>query len=130
MMRLNSGVRLLAKTILMDRKEDPYHSILERSWEYEVFTFSFYQWANGESEPFIDLTLKRDEEFRYFRFYSPRDLEIEKGFPNKTGGFCILDVSARGMEGLNVRVDDFEASWGAIRFWAREVIEMGQNRAV
>jgi hypothetical protein len=110
----------------MSTMEDPYHPILERSWEYEIFTFSFWQWQNGESEPFIDLTLKKGDTFRHFRFYSPQDLEIEKGFPFKTGGFCILDVSQRGLEGLGVRVDDFEASWGAVRFWAREVIEIGQ----
>ncbi|HEX8492489.1 MAG TPA: hypothetical protein VF658_06580 [Pyrinomonadaceae bacterium] len=110
----------------MDRKEDHYHPILERAWEYEVFTFSFYQWADEESEPFIDVTLKRGDELRHLRFYSPQDLEIEKGFPRKTGGFCIFDVSARGMEGLNVRVDDVEGSWGAVRFWAREVIEIGR----
>ena len=110
----------------MDRKEDPNHPILERSWEYEVFTFSFYQWANDVAEPFIDLTLKRGAELRHFRFLSPQALEIEKGFPRKTGGFCIFDASARGLEGLNVRVDDVEGSWGAIRFWAREVIEIGR----
>jgi hypothetical protein len=110
----------------MSRKEDPHHPILECSWEYEVFTFSFHQFMYEESEPFIDLTLKRGDELRSFRFYSPQDLEIEKGFPRKTGGFCIFDVSSRGMEGLKVRVDDAEASWGAIRFWAREVIEIGR----
>ena len=110
----------------MSQMEDPYHPILERSWEYEIFTLSFWQWQNGDAEPFIDLTLKKGDVFRHFRFLSPQSLEIEKGFPAKTGGFCILDVSKRGLEGLGVRVDDFEASWGAVRFWAREVIEIGQ----
>ena len=106
--------------------EDPYHPILEQAWGYEIFTLSFWQWQHGEAEPFIDLTLKSGAVFRHFRFYSPQGLEIEKGFPSNTGGFCILDVSKRGLEGLGVRVDDFEASWGAVRFWAREVIEIGQ----
>ena len=72
------------------------------------------------------MTLKKGDTLRHFRFYSPQDLEIEKGFPSKTGGFCILDVSKRGLEGLGVRVDDLEARRGAVRFWAREVIEIGQ----
>ena len=110
----------------MSTMEDPYHPILEQSWEYEIFTFSFWQWPNAEAEPFIDLTLKKADIFRHFRFYSPQDLEIEKGFPSKTGGFCILDVSKRGLEGLGVRVDDFEGRRGAVRFWARTVIEIGQ----
>jgi hypothetical protein len=107
-------------------REDPFHPILEEPWEYEIFTLSFWQWKDGESESFIDLTLKRGDIFRHFRFYSPQSLEIEKGFPSSAGGFRILDVSKRGWEGLGVRVDDFEGSWGAVRFWAREVIEIGQ----
>jgi hypothetical protein len=110
----------------MGTMADPYHPILERSWEYEIFTLSFWQWSNGEAEPFIDLTLKKGDCLRHFRFFSPQGLEIEKGFPAKTGGFCILDVSERGLEGLGVRVDDAEASRGAVRFWARAVIEIGQ----
>ena len=110
----------------MAKKEDPVHSVVERPWEYEILSLGFYQSQTGEFEPFIDLTLKKGDRLRHLRFYSPRELEIEKGFPAKTGGFCIYDVSARGMEGLGVRVDDFEASWGAVKFWAREVIEIGQ----
>src|ERR1043165_1858130 len=103
----------------MRTMEDPYDTILEPSWEYEIFTLSFWQWQNGEAEPFIDLTLKRGDSFRHFRFLSPQGLEIEKGFPSKTGGFCILDVSRRGLDGLGVRVDDSAAGRGAVRFWAR-----------
>ena len=70
----------------MSRKEDPHHSILERSWEYEVFTFCFHQFMHEESEPFIDLTLKRGEEIRSFRFFSPQDLEIERASREKQVG--------------------------------------------
>jgi hypothetical protein len=110
----------------MTEKEDPIHSIVDRPWEYEIQSLGFYQSPRGEFEPFIDLTLKKGDVLRHLRFYNPRDLEIEKGFPAQTGGICIYDVSARGSEGLGVRVGDFEASWGAVRFWAREVIEIGQ----
>ena len=76
----------------MNKEEDPLHPILDRPWEYEIFTLSFWQWQNGESEPFIDLTLKKGNVFRHFRFLSPQSLEIEKGFPSRTGGFCILEI--------------------------------------
>ena len=112
--------------MVMTKKEDPIHSIVERPWEYEILSLGFYQSPSEEFEPFIDLTLKKGDVLRHLRFYSPRELEIEKGFPARTGGFCIYDVSARGLEGLGVRVDDFEANWGAVRFWAREVVEIGQ----
>ena len=65
----------------------------------EYFTLSFWQWKEGQSEPFIDLTLKRGDVLRHFRFYSPQSLEIEKGFPSRTGGFCILDVLSGGWRG-------------------------------
>jgi hypothetical protein len=112
--------------MVMTQREDPIHSIVERPWDYEILSLSFYRSPSGEFEPFLNLTLKHGEALRHLRFYSPRELEIEKGFPAKTGGFCIYDVAARGLEGLGVRVGDFEASWGAVRFWAREVVEIGQ----
>ena len=112
--------------MVMAKQEDPIHSIVARPWEYEILSLSFYQSPTGKFEPFIDLSLKKGDVLRHLRFYSPRELEIEKWFPARTGGFCIYDVSARGLEGLGVRVGDFEASWGAVRFWAREVIELGQ----
>jgi hypothetical protein len=112
--------------MVMTEKEDPIASIVERPWEYEILSLGFYQSPRGEFEPFIDLTLKKGDVLRHLRFYSPRELEIEKGFPARAGGFCIYDVSARGLESLGVRVGEFEASRGAVRFWAREVIEIGQ----
>ena len=89
-------------------------------------SLGYYQSPDEQFETFLDLTLKKDGVLRQLRFYSPQDLEIEKGFPSATGGFCIYDVSARGLESLRVRVGDFEASPGAVRFWARAVIEIGQ----
>ena len=110
----------------MSMMNDPYHPILEQPGEYEVFTLQFWQWPNAESEPFIDITLKSAAGFRDLRFLSPKDLEIEKGFPGKTRGFCIFDVSRKGIEGLNVRVDSISGDAGAVRFWAREVIKCGR----
>jgi hypothetical protein len=56
-------------------------------------------------------------------FWSPQQLQIEEGFPRPTHGMAILDVRARGLDGLAVWVTDFEASRGQINFWAREVID-------
>lgn len=114
----------LNSCIFMREQEDNFHPILERSWEYEVVSVCFRQSLNDEFEAHLDLTLRNDKDVRHLRFFSPQDIEIEKGFPIKTGGFSIYDVSARGLEKLNIRVDDFEASFGAIRFWARKVEEI------
>ncbi len=111
----------------MLEQEDPFHSILERSWDYEVVSFCFKQSLNNEFEAYIDLTLRNESKVRHLRFFSPQNIEIEEGFPIKTGGFSIYDISARGLDKLNVRVGDFEATLGAIRFWARKVEEVEQK---
>ena len=108
------------------KKEYPYHPILDRSWEYEVFTLSYHQSPLGEFEPFLDLTLKKEDIYRCFRFHGPQELEIEKGFPAKAGGFCIFDVSSTATDGLGVYVDDLKGGSGALRFRARDVVEIGQ----
>jgi len=68
--------------------------------------------------------LKKGTIVRRLRFYGPRELEIEKGFPLSTGGMEILDVSAQQLDNINVRVSDFEASQCAVTFWAKSVIDL------
>ncbi len=73
------------------------------------------------------MTLRKERVVRRLRFFSPRKIEIERGFPLPTGGMYFSDVRARGMEGLGVRVGDFEASPGSVRFWARDVIDLDKT---
>lgn len=104
--------------------EDPFHKIIDRPWEYEISGFNFQTPEEQGGESYLDLTLRKGDVTRHLRFYSPQDIEVEKGFPMRTGGLAIYDVSSRGLNGLGVRVDDFEASWGKVRFWARDVIDL------
>ena len=122
-----STVRLFP---FMHEAENIFHPILERSWEYEIISFCFNRSLDEEFETFLDLKLSNGNDVRHLRFFSPQDIEIENGFPIKTGGFSIYDVSNRGLENLNVRVDDFEASRGAIYFWARKVEEIKQSVSI
>jgi len=100
---------------------DPDHPILPRSWEWEIIGLNLQLEPGERGEAFLDLMLKRGEERRLFRFWSPQDLEIERGGPRKTAGFKILDISSRGLERLGVKVTDFEGSWGQVHFLARTV---------
>ncbi len=100
---------------------DPEHPILAKAWEFEVVGVRLDREPIDGGEPFLDLTLRRGDERRYLRFWSPVDLEIERGGPAMTGGLIIKDVRARQLDGLGVQVDDSEASRGAIRFYARSV---------
>jgi hypothetical protein len=60
----------------------PYHPILERPWEYEMFTLQYWR-PTAESEPFIDITLKDGNGFRNLRFLTRKTLKFIKGFPLK-----------------------------------------------
>lgn len=103
--------------------EDTDHPIIERPFEYRVTEFSFHRTLDGSTESYVDLTLQRADTIRRLRFLSPQSISIEDGFPEGCGMF-ISDVRHRGLDRLGVRVDDFEASSGAIRFWARTVIDL------
>jgi hypothetical protein len=103
---------------------DPEHPIVELAWEYEILRFCYEVVPEDRGSSFIDLTLRRAGVVRRLRFLAPQRLEIGEGFPSRTGGLCILDVRGRQMEGLGVRVADFKATWGSVRFWAREVVDL------
>jgi len=111
----------------MNLEESPHHPILDRPWEYEVVGFNFQRSLILETEPYIDLTLQSGSAVRRLRFYGPKDIQIESGFPEWTGGLVILDVTSRGMEGIGIRVDDFEASRGSVTFWARTVVDLDSS---
>jgi hypothetical protein len=114
--------------IKVDR--DPEHPVLARAWEFEIVGFRLEKEPVDEREPFLDLTLKRGDDRRVLRFWSPRDIEIERGGPTMTSGLVIYDIRARGLERLGVQVDDFEASRGSVRFLARAVEDITDGRAL
>ncbi len=84
--------------------------------------------GDGEG-PYLDLHLGKESQVRRLRFYGPRDLEIEKGFPEPTIGMEILDVRSHQLGDINIRVGDFEASHGSITFWAKEVVDLDATSA-
>ncbi len=100
---------------------DPYHPIIDRPHEYEIVEFTYITAQNG-GQPYIDLVLMKGERTRRLRFHGPQELQITKGFPNSSG-LVILDVSARQLDGLSVRVINREAHGGCPEFWAQDVVE-------
>lgn len=111
---------------MSSERQDPDLPILERSWEYSIVGLAFRRSLDGSDEAYLDLTLQRGSDVRRFRFFSPQDIRLEDGFP-AAPGLCFLDVSRRGMEGIRVRVDDYEAGGGGLRFWARDVIDLDEH---
>lgn len=106
------------------REPDPNHPILDRAWQYEIVGLRLEREPVDGGEPFLDLSLRLGHERRLLRFWSPTDLEVEKGGPTMTSGLAILDVHARGLEQIGVMVTDFEAGRGSVRFAARTVEEI------
>ncbi len=102
---------------------DPDHPIIAHPSGYRVIGFSYQRTLDHSEEAYIDLILQRDDVVRRLRFFGPRRVSIEEGFP-EGGGMYIADVRQRGLEGLGVHVGDHEAAPGAIEFWARTVIDL------
>jgi hypothetical protein len=100
--------------------EDRDHPVLSDAWRYEIVGLRLELAPENGGEPFLDLSVRREGERRTLRFFAPQLLEIEEGGP-VSGGLKIIDVSGRQLDGLSVRVDDFEAATGSLRFWARDV---------
>jgi hypothetical protein len=110
----------------MQFEREPCHPIIDRPWEYEIVGFCYLR-PDDWSEPYVDLTSQKGRIVRRLRFFSPQEIEIEKGFPGFTNGIHILDIRSRGLEKSGVLVDDFEASEGSVRFLAREVIDLDET---
>lgn len=110
----------------MTVNRDPEHPIIVRPHEFNIVGFYFHVEPENPLKSYIDMTLKKGSIVRRLRFYGPRDLAIEKGFPMPTRGLEILDVSARQMSDINVRVTDFEASPGSVTFWAKNVVDLDE----
>ena len=113
--------------MISDQKSDPDHSIIEKPWEYQIVDFHYHYDQEDWARSYIDMSLAKNSITRRLRFWSPRDLKIEHGFPMPTGGMEIHDVRYRQMEGIGVRVGDFEASSGAVTFWAADVEDLDEN---
>ncbi len=107
----------------LDSSGDPEHPILSHPYSWELVEFMYREDQSDWRESYIDLVFARDGQERRLRFLAPRDLEMSRGLPNSIG-LVILDISGRQLEGIKVRVDNFEQSHGAPRFWAAEVFEV------
>lgn len=111
------------RTVNMKREleHDPDHAILPEAWRYEIVALRLERAPEDGIEPFLDLTVRLGDARRTLRFWSPADVELERGGPCMTSGLTVKDLRSRGLDRVGVKVDDFEASGGALRFVARSV---------
>lgn len=104
---------------------DPDHPILPDPYTWDLVEFTYRLDPDDGRESYIDLVFARNGVVRRLRFFNPRDLEMSRGLPNSFG-LCILDVNGRQLEGVGVRVANFEQSYGAPSFWAARVVEVAE----
>ncbi|MFC3625981.1 hypothetical protein ACFOKJ_07500 [Vogesella amnigena] len=100
------------------------HPILPSPHEYDISSFHYHIDSNDAGQSFIDMTLTRNRQVVTLRFWQPVSLKIEEGFPQPTRGMVFYDHSADGLENITVEVSDFEASPGAVTFFARSVEQL------
>ncbi len=104
------------------------HPIIEVPHEYDILDFHYHHDIEDYTQSYIDIVLQKDEIIRRLRFLEPKDLQVEKGFPIRTGGMEILDVSNHQLDRINIHVNDFESSWGSVTFWAYDVIDLDKQK--
>lgn len=105
---------------------DPHHAIFPQPWKWQLAEFTYRTNADDWRLSYIDLVLVLGNARLRLRFFAPQDLEICQGLPSSSG-LCILDVSARQLDGLKVRVACFEQNYGTPTFWAASVVELHDN---
>jgi hypothetical protein len=96
------------------------HPILEKGFEYEIVGFNFQKDIKNEIEPYIDITLQKNEKIRRLRFLSPINIKVENGF-HMDYGFQIIDSSDKFLD-HKIEVENFET--GSIYFRARKVVDL------
>jgi hypothetical protein len=102
---------------------DPDHPILPEPWRWDLLEFTYRRDPDDWRKSYIDLVFTRDGEKRRLRFFAPQDVELSRGMLS-SDGLCIVDVSGRQLEGLQVRVASFEQSWRTPSFWAARVVDV------
>lgn len=107
---------------MIDDDDSPDHPIIDTPFTWELIEFVFR--SSDNTGPYIDLVLKRETVTRRLRFFSPEGFELNCLRQPNCFGMRILDISNRQLEGLKVRVTNFEHIDGAPRFWAAKVIEI------
>lgn len=99
---------------------DPPHPILPDAHNYGLAELKLDLIPADGSEPYADMVLVRPGRRVRLRFASPRELSIDEGGPTELG-MEIVDAAVHRLEGLTVRVDNYEQGSGALRFVARSV---------
>jgi hypothetical protein len=107
-----------------NQADSPDHPIIDRPHEYEIVRFDFHNDPRDGRNSYLDMTLQKETVVRRLRFFRPRRLVVEDGFPAHTHGMMILDIRERQLDDLRVEVADFEASHGRVTFFAADVIDL------
>lgn len=111
----------------MVHQRDPAHPILQDAWRHEVVELHWARAENGER--YVDLVLRHADTGveRKLRFRRPTQVRFAD--VGMCWGLFIDDISSRQMQGLHVRVGDFENSGTPVELMAWDVSEISDEPA-
>jgi hypothetical protein len=111
----------------MPQQRDPRHPILPDAWKYEVVEF---HWARGDDgERYVDLVLRHTESDGERRLRFRRPVEVRFADCGYTSGLFIDDISGRGLQGLHVRVGNYENDATPVELMAWDVVDITDETA-
>ena len=99
----------------------PNHSIVQNPLKVKIEKITISDERVEKGESFLDVSLYDDGQYKRLRFFSPQDIKISGNFMNPVS-FVVSDLSNSGMEGISVRVSDYEMD--AISFYAKSVANL------
>ena len=110
----------------MTPMKDPEHPILPEAWKHEVIEF---HWNRSEDEPYVDLVLRHAESglVRRLRFLWPEEVRFVNA--GMGWGLFIQDIRSRQLQGLNVKVGNFENCDATVELMARDVMDITDHPA-
>ncbi len=110
----------------MTPMKDPDHPILPEAWKHEVVEF---HWSCTGDEPFVDLVLRHAENgsVRRLRFLRPEEVRFADA--GMQWGLYIQDIRSRQLQGLNVKVGNFENAPTTVELMAWDVVDITDQPA-
>ena len=110
----------------MSHRTDPDLPILPEACKYEVVEF---HWSCIGEEPYVDLVLRHAENgaVRRLRFRRPEEVRFANA--GMSSGLYIQDIRSRQLQGLNVKVGNFENNATPVELMAADVIDITDERA-
>lgn len=105
-----------------------HHQVIDRPWEWEVVAFTY---SRLDTDPYAEVTFRRNGELRKLRFAAPQDLTVSEDFakPGWPSNVYIADISSKRWDGITVEVGRFEQD-AVFGLRAQKVLDVTPKKTV